>query len=454
MKAWPKTLLAAWCLGGFVRAADDATGDPPPTDASAAVAGPSGASPAAGSEQAAEAPGRLWPNSLPHVMDDVPGVERPRKPEVFLPGKSVGGLFPRPVGKGAAAGGESAPGDAAESGAASDSNPLSAPPEGMRSVLVPPPETTTPDRPGSKVGGRPSSVAADLVERILAPREPSRTRDARFEAALAAIGPTRPLPIVDALGRSGDRSRRQWVVGAYWKAAAAVMRLAWAAEAADHIDTIPPGADPLDRTALDVAAAASLAEVSSATAATIQSCQELADGALLTIGEPLPLPADRPLAVPYQTHFEAIFSQRLATGRIRAVDRMLPHLQSELESTGAGVLASMTALSVAEQAHARGDRTIEAVVHGIESLARERQRFLAALVQYNALIAEYVGAVADVGVDDARFAAMLIGTPLASSWNQFSAMGQEQPGAGMPNPLAGQPPAPPAFPGNAQVILP
>jgi hypothetical protein len=40
---------------------------------------------------------RLWKNSLPHVTDDVPGAEHPRKPEVFLPGKSLGGLFPRPV---------------------------------------------------------------------------------------------------------------------------------------------------------------------------------------------------------------------------------------------------------------------------------------------------------------------------------------------------------------------
>jgi uncharacterized membrane protein len=38
---------------------------------------------------------RLWPNRLPHVRDDVPGAEHPRKPEVFVPGKSLGGLFPR-----------------------------------------------------------------------------------------------------------------------------------------------------------------------------------------------------------------------------------------------------------------------------------------------------------------------------------------------------------------------
>ena len=40
---------------------------------------------------------RLWINSLLHVRDDVPGAQIPRKPEVFLPGKSSGGLFPRPV---------------------------------------------------------------------------------------------------------------------------------------------------------------------------------------------------------------------------------------------------------------------------------------------------------------------------------------------------------------------
>jgi len=30
---------------------------------------------------------RLWPNSLPHVMDDVPGASPPGKPKVFMTGK-------------------------------------------------------------------------------------------------------------------------------------------------------------------------------------------------------------------------------------------------------------------------------------------------------------------------------------------------------------------------------
>jgi chemotaxis protein methyltransferase WspC len=42
-------------------------------------------------------PGRLSKTSLPHVMDDVPGVKRPGTQEAFTPGKSPGGQFPRPV---------------------------------------------------------------------------------------------------------------------------------------------------------------------------------------------------------------------------------------------------------------------------------------------------------------------------------------------------------------------
>jgi hypothetical protein len=42
-------------------------------------------------------PDRLWRKSLPHVMDDVPGVQRSRKLEVFMRGESLGGLFPRPA---------------------------------------------------------------------------------------------------------------------------------------------------------------------------------------------------------------------------------------------------------------------------------------------------------------------------------------------------------------------
>lgn len=293
----------------------------------------------------------------------------------------------------------------------------------LRSVLVPPVPTEPSTPPRADAVRRPASAAAEIVAEVWSPNASRRDANAGPPSALGSIGPTRPLPIVEGLERSGDRTRRPWIVGSYWKASAAAMRLTWAVEASQHVDSIAPGSDPLDRAALDVIAAASMAEVSAATAAAIDALQELADSSRLPIGEPLPLPVDRPLATPYETQFDAIFAQRLATGRIRAIHHMLPHLHDSLESTAAGLLAAETALSMAEQGHARGDRRIEAVAFCLDSLARERQRFLAALVGYNSVIAEYVGAVADLSVDDARFAAMLIGTPLPSTWRQSASVG-------------------------------
>jgi len=377
-------------------------------------------------------------------------------------------------GGGAADAPQAAAEDRPESGAAV---PPPVPPDGpMRSVLVPRGEPSSAP-PRSAAGVRPASPATDLVTAVLSEpptargdaERPSRgpggtaeglsqgprVRESPLRDALESLGPSRPLPIVEALERSGDRSRRGWVVGTYWKASAAVMRLAWSAEVIAHIDTIAPGADPLDRAALDVLAAAAMAEMAAAKASVLEACQELADVCLLSVGEPLPVPADRPLAAPYETHFDAIFAQRLATGRVRAVNRSLPHLHESLESTAGAVAAALTTLGLAEQAHARGERPVEAVGSALDGLARQRDRFLVLLVAYNASIAEYVGAVADLTVDDARFAAMLIGTPLASTWRQPVLVG----GDAAPPPQAVQGLAPPsgppaADPGGQPVVFP
>ncbi|MFM8283873.1 MAG: hypothetical protein ACKOCW_10010, partial [Planctomycetaceae bacterium] len=44
--------------------------------------------------------GRLWTNSLLDRTDAIAAVQLPKKPEVFLHGKSSGRLFPRPFREG------------------------------------------------------------------------------------------------------------------------------------------------------------------------------------------------------------------------------------------------------------------------------------------------------------------------------------------------------------------
>jgi outer membrane protein TolC len=175
---------------------------------------------------------------------------------------------------------------------------------------------------------------------------------------------------------------------------------------------VAPGADPHDRATLDVAAAAARADLADARARLNTAQQELVDLARLPVGEPLPWPVDRPLADPYQTHFDAIFANRIATGRVRAIVRSLPARHEALAARAAAVLAAEKAMAMAEADHAKGKRPIEAVIAAHAALVGQQEDFLEAVRTYNLEIAEYAMAVAELSLPDDQFVAMLIGTPI------------------------------------------
>jgi hypothetical protein len=222
----------------------------------------------------------------------------------------------------------------------------------------------------------------------------------------------RPLTLLEALQRPGDPSRRLWIAQAYWKVSAGYAWVRWASEAVERLELVAPGSDPHDRAVLDVAAAAARADLAEARSQLGVSQQELVDLARLPITDPLPWPVDRPLASPYQTHFDAIFATRLATGRTRAIARTLPARHEAIEARAAAVTAADTALGMAEADHAKARRPIEAVIAAHAALVEQRREFLAAVRAYNLDIAEYAMAVADLSVPDDRFVSMLIGTPI------------------------------------------
>jgi hypothetical protein len=287
--------------------------------------------------------------------------------------------------------------------------------DGTVSVVAAPPA-------GSRGEPAAVSVATDVLTQALEPL------DAGLRGGAAGGGPTtasppasgatnaavyaRPLPLVEALERSGDRTRRLWISQAYWKVSAGFAMLRWSTEALERLEMIAPGGDPHDRAVLDVAVAAARADLADARAELVAAQQELVDLVRLSAGDPLPWPVDRPLAGPYQTHFETIFATRPATGRIRAIVRMLPSKHEALEARAAAVMAAQKAMLMAEADHAKGQRPIEAVTAAHAAVTGQQREFVKVMKAYNLDIAEYAMAVADLSVPDDRFVSMLIGTPI------------------------------------------
>ena len=250
----------------------------------------------------------------------------------------------------------------------------------------------------------PPNAAAVLVARGLAPPYAPLPG----EEAL----PARPVPLLEALERSGDRSRRLWITQAYWKLAAAALRHRFAAEAEERLSLVAPGASAEDLVHLELSLEAARGRRSSAAADLVAAQQEVADLVRLPVTDAPAMAADQPLTAAYQTHFETIFASRPATGRVRAIHRQLPLEHRAIVARARATFAAVERFTSMETLNAQGKKPLGAVITANEGIVTHQEAFVDALLDYNLAIAEYVMAVADLSVPDERFAAMLIGQPL------------------------------------------
>ena len=85
---------------------------------------------------------------------------------------------------------------------------------------------TPPDGRGAQAA---VSVATDVLSRALEPLDAGGPSEAAAGPRTAVYA--RPLPLVEALERSGDRARRLWISQAYWKVSAGFAMLRWSSEA-------------------------------------------------------------------------------------------------------------------------------------------------------------------------------------------------------------------------------
>jgi hypothetical protein len=232
----------------------------------------------------------------------------------------------------------------------------------------------------------------------------------------AEVTPPRPLALLEALERSGDRTRRLWITQAYWKLAAAAASVRFAAEAEERLALVAPGESSDDLVLLDLATATARGESASAGVELVTAQQEIIDLVRLPVTDPPPWPVDRPLTAAYQTHFETIFAGRPATGRVRAIHRQLPLEYAALVARAEAFRAAESRFAAMEALHAKGKKPIGAVLTAHDAVVEQGEAFVRAVRAYNLDIAEYVMAVADLSVPEERFATMLIGQP--TPWRQ------------------------------------
>ena len=277
-------------------------------------------------------------------------------------------------------------------------------PVGHAPEQVPPEQVAAEQAPLVPVHGEEGeSAAARLMRQALATPE---------QEALSG----RAIYLAEMLGAGSqvNPSHRD-LLEAYWRLTTAVGD--YHLTLAEHdqlVQTFGPQTD--EEPALEAAIAAAYARVQTARLTAVEAQHELAARLLLPADDALPLPGDRPLVVPYRTHYETLFAQRpdpAERRQARRIDDTLPLRMEAINAQAAAVEADqqlLDELAVALEA-GRGGEAMYLARH--EKLRDQRRAFLQAVLHYNLTIAQYALLVATEGMPARTLLPMLMQNPPA-----------------------------------------
>jgi hypothetical protein len=223
-----------------------------------------------------------------------------------------------------------------------------------------------------------------------------------YSLPATAAGDGSPLSLVDLVQKTSSRSRRTEAVQEYWKAAVALLDLRFAEEELSTLQSGPAPDSSLKRSAVAVARA----RVAEARMELRRQREELASRYGAPIGEPLPLPADRPFVGPYDTKILGIYSSRRPPRDAIELDQLIAE-------TGEIAAARGEAAAHASDARNAAGGTIEQYLAAFDRCRDARIAYLAAVRDYNLAIANYALYVSDPSLPAASIAKMLVDMPAA-----------------------------------------
>ncbi|HEY2882747.1 MAG TPA: hypothetical protein VGJ15_09945 [Pirellulales bacterium] len=223
-----------------------------------------------------------------------------------------------------------------------------------------------------------------------------------------------------------SEDRRLATVAAYWRLCRTVSDYRWTLRELKNLEELAPARNSaVEGPMLSTSRAAADARTHEAEVALIRAEEALhsatgtnpsglspssttAGGASTTQSNIFP--SDRPLVGPYNTYYSSLFANRTPVGRTREINRELPVRLQAINVRTAAVQSAVAAVHTAEEAHARGETDMRTVLACHEQLHQQRREFLDAVLQYNLDIAEYAATVANTGMSNDKFVAMLIRT--------------------------------------------
>jgi hypothetical protein len=280
-------------------------------------------------------------------------------------------------------------------------------------------------------------IAGMLLGCLLAAAGPTaghqvRSSEIVSQAMLLPTGSTiagQPLTLLTALSSTPDRGQQLQIVRTYWRLTQAVAEYHYCWDYAKTIEQIKTASR--GNASIRSAEAAATAQLREAELAATRLQYELAELVRLPAGSPLPLPADRPLVVPYRTSFKELFAYRTPPEAARLADKVLPLQRQMIDDRAAALQAAEDALTAVNDDLRTGRSSAAAAAACGRELLGQQRAFIATVCSYNRGIADYALSVVGPAIATEQLVAILIGpaqpTGGVSPTNSPSQSGGSQP---------------------------
>ncbi len=248
------------------------------------------------------------------------------------------------------------------------------------------------------------TAAAPSKTRLLPPERVVQAMTLPEGSALTG----QPWTLQDVLATTPDRRQQLELVRTYWELARAVGEYRYCWEYAQGVERLAASAAQ-GEASIRHSRASAAAMLRRAELEVVQVQCELARLARLPSDAALPLPADRPHAGGYRTHFQELFAGKTPPEITVPVDRILPLRRQAIDEQAAAVEAAEDSCAAAldDCRQRRGDAAVAATC--AEELLHEQRAFLRCVCDYNRNIAEYGLAVAGPTAGPQALVAILIG---------------------------------------------
>ncbi|MCS7238458.1 MAG: hypothetical protein NZ899_09320 [Thermoguttaceae bacterium] len=258
---------------------------------------------------------------------------------------------------------------------------------------TPPVASQPPDSSDKLARSSPEGVRAHLAELFLL-------------GATEAESP-RPVRLLEALQRSGQRDRQEALVTTFWDTLAAGMYVGSLLRAAERLKTvsIPPQA-----TALAEAYEAQLGWQIRRAALQLRTAQhKLAAMVGPQSGQGLPLPGDMFVVSEYRTYYQEVYSGKSLPLRVHQLGRTLPLRAAEVIAAAKALEAAEDWWTACSVSLAEGRGSVPHFFAAFESVVSREKELIDTVCLYNKEIAEYAFGVASPSVPPDTLASMLIG---------------------------------------------